>query len=56
MYQKLIEDEMMEEDDRNNEGKNFDVSNIVVFQNKFYKYQEVIHKAVLLHKQFWREL
>ncbi len=31
MYQKLIEDEMMEEDDRNNEGKNFDVSNIVVF-------------------------
>lgn len=31
MYQNLIEDEMMEEDDRNNEGKNFDVSNIVVF-------------------------
>ena len=37
-YKNLIEDEMIENDNRESDQKFFDVSNIVIFQNKFVKY------------------
>lgn len=55
-YTQIIEQEMKESDMRSAESSGIDVSQLVVFQNKFVNLNTTIEKAVIFHLDFWREL
>ena len=55
-YKSLIEEEIIDDDNRNSETKGIDVNVIVQFQNSFVLFQAALENAVNLHLEFWREL
>ncbi|EGR33302.1 PAS domain S-box family protein [Ichthyophthirius multifiliis] len=52
----LIEEEIIENDQKGGEGKSVDVNKIVLFQKEFINFQHLIARSVQLHLDFWREL
>lgn len=52
----LIEEEMVEEDVRNEEGTGVEMNKIVLFQNKLVDFFNTIETAVKLHREFWTKL
>jgi len=55
-YKNIIEDEIIENDQKHIELKGIDVNLIVDFENKFVDFQTAIEAAVESHLDFWREL
>ena len=55
-YKNIIEEKMIESDQKYTESKGFDVNSIVTFQNKFVIFQSNLEKSVSIHLSFWREL
>ena len=48
-YKNIIEEEMIDSDQKSQENKAVDVNQIVHFQNKFVVFQNSIEKSVNLH-------
>ena len=55
-YKNIIEEEIIENDQKHIESKGIDVNLIVDFENKFVNFQTAIEIAVEAHLDFWREL
>jgi len=55
-YKNIIEEAIIESDNKISENKGVNVNIIVDFENKFVDFQTVIGNSVELHLDFWREL
>jgi len=55
-YKNIIEEAIIESDNKISENKGVNVNIIVDFENKFVEFQTVIGNSVELHLDFWREL
>jgi PAS domain S-box-containing protein len=55
-YKNIIEEAIIDSDNKISENKGVNVNIIVDFENKFVDFQTVIGNSVELHLDFWREL
>lgn len=55
-YKRIIEEDIIVTDSRNEQNKSVDVNSIVHFENRYVLFSKAVSESVDLHLKFWQEL
>ncbi|KRX00126.1 hypothetical protein PPERSA_10625 [Pseudocohnilembus persalinus] len=55
-YTIIIEEQIIDQDQKSTENQGVDINAIIIFQNEYVKFQDLIESSIVIYLDFWKEL